>query len=123
MIDVETMEGNAVAITLPGKIEVGDFPAMAPEVDALIAKHGTIRIALDISAVRGWAGWRALKEHIGFVRAHHRTVRRMAVITGPAWQRMLVRIMRLIVFPRVKLFDHEEMDAARRWLQGTTETE
>jgi len=118
MIEVERLERNAVAITLPRQVEAGDFPAMAPELDALIAEHGSLRVVLNISALRGWAGWRALKEHLGFVRGHQRKVQRMAVIAGPAWQWGLVGILRLVVSPRVKVFGRGEIDAARRWLQG-----
>lgn len=121
MIEVEMLGGNAVAVTLPRIIEEGGFPALAAQIDALVAEHGSVRVMLNVSGLRGWAGWRAFREHIEFVRGHQRKVRRLAVITGPAWQSGLARILRIVVSPRVKVFGREEIDAARRWLRGEAE--
>ncbi|CAI2719508.1 STAS/SEC14 domain-containing protein [Nitrospina watsonii] len=119
MIELEKLGDGRIGITLPRRIEVGDFPRITPEIDALIADRGRLKVLLNIAAVRGWSGVAALREHVIFVRAHHRSFQRMAVVVGPAWQRLAVRGMRLILFPRVKVFDSGELDAAQQWLQET----
>ena len=117
MIAVEKLGENRVSLTLPEKIEASDFPTAAPEVDGLIERYGHIRLLLNLASLRRWDGWQALKEHIAFVRAHHSHIQRIAVVVGPLWQRIAVRVMRVILHARVRVFESTELDAARAWLQ------
>ncbi|MCF8721827.1 STAS/SEC14 domain-containing protein [Nitrospina gracilis] len=117
MIAVEKLGENRVSLTLPEKVEVNDFPSAAPEVDGLIERYGRIRLLLNLASLRRWDGWQAIKEHIAFVRAHHHHIQRIAVVVGPLWQRIAVRVMRVIVYARVHVFETTELEAARAWLQ------
>jgi len=116
MIVFKNDEGKLTELTLPRKVEKGDFPNLAPQVDAVIEREGSIWLVLNLAGFRGWTGFRAAKEHFLFVQAHHKKVERLAVITGPAWQKAMVGLAHFLVHPGVKLFDADQVDAARAWV-------
>jgi hypothetical protein len=40
MIKTEIISDNVLRITAPEKLKAADFPQIAPQIDALITKHG-----------------------------------------------------------------------------------
>ena len=118
MIAFQNISGKVVEVTLPRKVEPGGFPGLSPQVDRVIEREGSIRLILNLARFRGWTGWQAAKEHFLFVKAHHQKVERIAVITGPPWQKAMVGIAHLLVHRGVKLFDADQVEAARSWING-----
>lgn len=116
MIVFKNDAGKLVEFTLPRKVEAGDFPNLALQVDPVIEREGGIRLILNLSGFRGWTGFRAAKEHLLFVQGHHKKVERLAVVTGPLWQKALIGMVHFLVHPGVRLFDADQLDAARTWV-------
>ncbi len=116
MIGFSNDAGKLVEIVLPRKVGKGDFPTLAPLVDAVIEREGSIRLVLNLATFRGWTGFRAALEHLRFVQGHHQKVEQLAVVTGPAWQKLLIGLVHFLVHPGVKLFKADRVEAAREWV-------
>ena len=117
MIKMETISGNAPEFVLPEKLGAGDFSQIAPEIDALISRHGQIRLLLEASGFRGWENIAAFEHHAGFVKNHQRKVERIAVIVAHDWQHWLIGTFEYSCIQRRD--DHKGRDAdALQWIVG-----
>src|SRR5690242_11121667 len=116
MIKTEMIGVNALKITAPEKLEASDFQQLAPQVDGIIQQQGKIKLLADVSAFRGWHDLDALKEHFEFVKSHHHSAERAAIITGPAWQRGVASIAKLFLHPEVHIYTKNQEAEARQWI-------
>jgi SpoIIAA-like len=116
MIQTEHIADRVLKITVPEKLNAGDFGQIAPQIDSLIQQQGTIRLLVDASHFAGWQDRAAFEKHIGFVKTHHQKVERIAVIVGHNWQYWVIGTMRLFVHPEVRSFDQGQESEARQWI-------
>jgi len=118
MIKTEPISGNALKIVAPEKLEAGDFPQIAPQVDSLISQHGKIRLLIDASGFEGWENIAAFENHAGFVKNHQQKVERIAVIVAHDWQHWLVGAVRIFLHPEVRAYDKSQESEALQWIVG-----
>lgn len=117
MIKIENITENIVSISAFGKLKSEDFALIAPQADELIKKHGKIRLLIDASNLDGWENMDTLEKHVGFVRAHHQNVERIALIAGHSWQHWIAGIIKAFVHPKIRIFDKNEVKEAQEWLK------
>ncbi len=119
MITIEKVGGNILKIIPPKKLKEGDFAAITPQVDEFIKKHKKIRILLDASKFDGWSTFGAFKEHIRFVKKHHKKVDRGALIAWRhPWQPWVAYIVRLFLHPELKVFRKGCESEAKKWIKS-----
>lgn len=119
MIAIENITENILHITASDKLKTEDFAQVAPQADALIKKHGTLRLLLDGSGFNGWEDMAALEKHMSFVKTHHQHVERIALIAGHSWQHWLAGMIKVFVYPEIRVFDKDEIKEAQEWLKAT----
>ncbi len=118
MITAEPLSDKALKVTPSGKLSAADFHALAPVVDRMIERNGSIRLMIDASAFAGWDSLAALETHGGFIKNHQRHVELLAVIAGHDWQRWLVDAARLILHPEARAFDKAPEGDALNWIRA-----
>ena len=118
MIKTEVLSANALKIVPPEKLKAYDFLELAPQVDAIIAEHGTIRLLIDASHVGGWENMAAFEKHAGFMRDHQMKVERIAVIASHDWQHWVIGTVRVFVHPEVRSYDEAQVLDALQWIVG-----
>jgi hypothetical protein len=116
MITLELVSANVARIAVPAILKADDFSGLAPQLDAFIKQRGTIRLLLDASACDGWDDMTAFERHIAFVKTHHRSLERIAVIAGHRWQHWLAGALRIFVHPEVRIYDKVETTKAMMWI-------
>ena len=116
MIKTEIISGNALKVIAPEKIYAEDFQQITPEVDSFISQHGQIRLLIDISSFNGWNNAAALLKHIQFIKDHHKSVERIAVIGARSWQHWVISVVRMIVHPEVRAYDKSQQSEALGWI-------
>jgi len=116
MIAVEQLGANALKLTAPPKLQVGDFARLAPLADGLIREFGSLRLLIDATALTGWESPAAVESHAAFVKGHQHKVERIALLAAHDWQHWLIAAVRVFLHPRIKVFAPGEEDKARRWL-------
>lgn len=116
MITFEPIKNNEARITIPEKLAADDFAQLAPQVDAFIREHGSIRLLVDATRFDGWENMQAFEKHMNFVKTHQKKVERIAIIAGHTWQHWLIGLFRIFVHPQVAVFNADETGNAQRWL-------
>lgn len=99
-----------------GEIAAQDWDSVAPVVDGAIGECGQIKLLLDAQDFDGWQDMAAARAHFSFVKAHHRSVERVAIITARQWQHWLAGLARLFVAAELKAFEPQHRSAAQDWL-------
>ena len=116
MIKTEIISDNVLRITAPEKLKAADFPQIAPQIDALITKHGQIRLLIDASRFNGWENIAAFENHAVFIKTHQQRVERIAVIAGHDWQHWLIGAVRIFLHPEVRAYDRSHQSEALQWI-------
>lgn len=119
-LEFELREDTGVLILRPqDELETGDFERVAAAVDPYIeAKGGLAGIVVVAEEFPGWDGFSAMASHFRFVRDHHRSIRRVALVTSSRFLSALPRLARHFVDAEVRHFAPEASDEALRWVSG-----
>lgn len=105
---------NILHLVAEGKFNADDFQKITPEVDHFIKQHEKTFILMDASAMIGWENFKAVQAHLSFVKKHHKSVAKVALVAGKFWQHWLAKVGSLLLSPDVKVFD-DYVDAVA-WL-------
>ncbi|MBL0318869.1 MAG: STAS/SEC14 domain-containing protein [Alphaproteobacteria bacterium] len=116
MISFEYLSRNIVKVTIQGKVQIGDFSAITPQIDNVIQQSGKIRILVDGSLFKGWQSARAFQEHIHFVMLRHRKIQRVAIIPGALWQYAMINMAKRFVTFEMKIYKRKHIEEAQTWL-------
>jgi hypothetical protein len=116
MIEIKLISESALRVTPFGRLQAEDFQHIAPEVDALIARHGKVRLLIDASRFDGWKNLAGFEHHAEFVKNHVQNVERIAVLTSHDWQQWLVGAVRVFVHPEIEAYDKRLEDQALTWI-------
>lgn len=116
MIKIDNISGNLVKVLVPETLRADDFTELASEADALIKKHGKIRLLIDASQFDGWENLPAFEKHLAFVKSHQKKVERIAVIAKHNWQHWMMGILKAFVHPEIRVFDKGDATKALQWV-------
>ncbi|MGB8169591.1 MAG: STAS/SEC14 domain-containing protein [Chthoniobacteraceae bacterium] len=113
----EAIHGKVLEVHLSGKLTSEDYAKFVPDAEALIQKHGKIRILAMLDAFHGWnAG--ALWEDIKWDARHFKHVERIAVVGEKKWHRWMVGFCKPFTSAEVRYFEHDQLAAARLWVEA-----
>ncbi len=110
-------DSNVIEIRVSGKLSREDYEVFVPEIEALIAQHGTVRILFDMHDFHGWET-AALWEDIKFDWKHYRDIERIAMIGESAWEKGMAKFCIPFTKAKIRYFDRQEEAAAREWITG-----
>lgn len=101
------------------ELEAGDFERLAAAVDPWLAAGNTLSgIAVIAEEFPGWDDFAAFSAHLGFVREHHRKVRRVALVSDSRFLAALPRLAGLFVHAELRQFPMQEREPALAWASG-----
>ncbi len=115
MIDIVSVIGDVVEVRPEGKLESGDFNRIAPKIDATIKECGKIKLVIDGRAFHGWTDMDAAEEHFQFIHNHHEKVEKVAAVAPYEWMQWMAAIANVFVTTDVRMFELDELEAAREW--------
>ncbi|WP_172592411.1 SpoIIAA family protein [Nitrosomonas supralitoralis] len=116
MLTIENA-GNLIEIKIKNTLQTDDFMALGEKADKLIDEYGSIRVLMNAEDFNGWENTDAAEKHFSFVKAHHVKVERLAIIAGHMWQHWIAAMARVFMHPEIKVFDKNQLEAARNWLK------
>ncbi len=99
----ETQQGNAVIVTVTGRLDGKDYDIFVPVVEALIQKRGKIRILLQMRDFHGWDG-SALWEDIKFDWKHYSDIERIAMVGNSKWEQGMAIFCRPFTGAKIHYF-------------------
>jgi len=102
-------------VRLNGKLTDEDYRTFVPELEALIARHGSLRLLVEMSDFHGWhAG--ALWDDFKVYLKHGNEIERIAIVGEKGWQEWMTRMARPFLHSETRFFEHADAGDARRWI-------
>lgn len=111
----EDAELGIAEITIEGRITRQEFERVAERLEALIARHGKVRVLEHIKTFEGMDA-AAFWEDIAFSLRHLNDFSRCAVVTDKHWVNLWSELLRPFTRCEVMHFEPHELEAARAWL-------
>ncbi|RLB46268.1 MAG: hypothetical protein DRJ42_28040, partial [Deltaproteobacteria bacterium] len=117
-LSFELREDDGVLILEPkGSLEATDFERLSAEVDPYIKKAGSLAGMMVVAEhFPGWDDFAALTSHVGFVREHHKSIHRVALVTADRLVSALPRFASRFVSAEIRVFPMSTRDDALRWV-------
>lgn len=113
------VEPGVVIIDVSEPLRTEDFTLLAEVVDGWLTDHATLPgLVVHTRRVPGWATLGSLLRHVGFVRAHHRRVDRVALASDTRAAAVLPQVASRLLHPQVRAFGYERLDEAVAWASG-----
>ena len=108
---------NVLEITLDGALTKADYDRLTEKADAMIEEFGTIKMIeiirhigkMEPSAI--WADFRWAPGHLKYLT-------HIAVVADKKWIGWIVGPMRAFISAEVHSFHLDELENARRWIEG-----
>jgi hypothetical protein len=113
----ETNEGRALEVQVSGKIAHEDYVHFAPAFEQQVLEHGKLRVLFDMIDFHGWKA-RALWDDLKFDLRHYTDIDRLALVGDKRWEKGMGIVCRPFTTAKVRYFDRNQIDEARRWLES-----
>ena len=119
MVKYELRQDDGILALHPeGPLEVADFTTLTSEVDAYLARHGTLRgVLIRAKSFPGWKDFSALLAHLKFLKEHLQRIEKVAIVADGAMANIMPNIANYFVHAQVQHFDLAREDAAWAWLK------
>lgn len=116
------MRGDGVLIIRPqGPLAKEDFYKLASIVDPWVEAHHKLHgLVICIQKFPGWENVGSFIDHIEFVKAHQRKVRRVAVAMDGVFPEMMSRIAGHFIEAKIKQFPFSQVEDAIQWVRDQT---
>ena len=118
MISLELKKADGIVIIEPsGVLEETDFTRLSKEIDAYINEKGRINgVIIHTKKFPGWKNFGAFRNHMKFIKGHHKKVKRVAAVTDSKIMLIVLRIANFFISAEIKHFNYADMDAAKKWI-------
>lgn len=102
-----------------GALAKEDFARLAQTVDPYLEKQGELAgIIVDAPKFPGWDSLGAMAAHIRFVRAHHKRVKKIAIVTDAKLGDFAEKFASHFIAATIKHFPAGQAQAAEQWILG-----
>lgn len=119
MLQIDIRSHDNIAIVTPdGDLTGEEISKFSKKVNDYINETDQVpNLVLHTKSVPYWANFDALKKHLGFVRDHHRLVRKVAIVSDSKLLWLARSIVDHFVVAKVRRFNEESIDDAIAWAQ------
>jgi hypothetical protein len=94
-----------------------DFTYLATVVDPYLDEGNTLKgLMIKTKNFPGWDSVSALKEHISFIKQHHKKIEKLAFVTNSSFLDVISSIAGAFVHPTINKFKYNASDDAIKWL-------
>jgi hypothetical protein len=120
MLNYDMRFDDGILVLKPeGPLEVADFTRLARQINAYLKRKGLLHgVLIEAHGFPGWQDFGALVAHLKFIRAHHRKIEKIAVVTDGAIAAVVPRIAQHFVQADIRHFSLARVDAAWKWLES-----
>lgn len=94
-----------------------DFVHLENQIEPYLSEGNTLKgVMIKTKNFPGWDSISAMKEHFMFVKAHHKQIEKLALVTDSSFLDAAQSIASVFVHPQIKEFDYNQADDALKWL-------
>jgi len=120
MINVIVMSDEGIILVEPsGPLGQADFGKLAEEIDMF---PGDLRrltgLIIHTKAFPGWDDFGAFLRHMKFVKEHHTSIRRVAIVTDSKMGTLAPAVANPFVSAKIEHFAYDDLDQAKEWIRG-----
>jgi hypothetical protein len=109
--------GNYCLIEPQGPLTKDDFAAIAGQIDPIIDNQGPLDgLIVKTREFPGWEGLGDVIAHFRFVKNHHRSIKKIALVTDAKIAEIFPVIVDHFVKAEVKHFNFDDFDEAVAWI-------
>jgi len=119
VLEVDLDEAEAIAIfRFDEALTEADIEYAANMVDQYLEKHEALRgLIINGREFKGWDSFTALLRHLRFMRDHHRSIGRVALVTDSALGPLGDKLADHFVDADIRNFPFDDLHEARRWVK------
>ncbi|MZR64412.1 STAS/SEC14 domain-containing protein [Alcanivorax sp. DP30] len=108
---------NVVTVWPDAALSQDDLADAAAHIDPAIEKYGQLNgLIIATDSFPGWESLGALVHHFRFVRDHHRSVRRVALVTDSPIGAIAEKVADHFVAAEIHHFAFSDMAGAQSWI-------
>ena len=94
-----------------------DFVYLASIVDPYLEKGNRLKgLMIKTKNFPGWDSFSAIKEHLDFIKKHHKSIEKLAFVTDSSFIDVVKTVTGAFVHPEIKEFNYDSKDEALEWL-------
>ena len=110
---LDKSSGSAIGYKLSGAIGKADYAVMVPEMEQLVAEHGSVQLLCDLSDFTSErpSAW---GDDLRFGHEFHKKITRMAIVGDGHWEKLVADLAKPFYAQDAKYFPDE--DSAWDWL-------
>lgn len=122
MISVQLLRDEGIAIIEPGSpLQKSDFEALAKTIDAFIEEKGSLNgLIVHTRTFPGWDDFNAFIQHVKFVKGHHQSIKRVAIVTDSKLIPIVPGIAKHFVSAEIAPFKYGDIENAKKWILEAT---
>jgi hypothetical protein len=95
-----------------------DFHGINAAVDAYLADHAKLHgVLIHAKGFPGWEDFGGLAAHMQFIRQHHQSIERLAIVTDSHFATVATALGKHFTSAEVRHFPFDEEDEALNWLE------
>lgn len=115
-------QDHILTICPEGKITPEDIQGLENKMDLLLRKYGKLNgVLLDLKEVPFWNGFKSFMAHMRFIKAHHKDIDRLAVVTSKHFLGLIPWMADYFTTADLKYFKENERNLAFIWLRDETQ--
>jgi hypothetical protein len=111
-------DGKLLVVKMTGKLQAEDYKHFVPAVDASVARHGKIRMLVEMHNFHGWSPG-GVWEDMKFDMKHFHAIERLALVGDKTWEKWMAVICKPFTTAAVRYFPKENAAEAREWITQT----
>jgi hypothetical protein len=116
MIDI-TLKNDYCVIEPQGPLTKADFTAIAGQIDPVIEAEGHLDgLIIKTREFPGWEGLGDVIAHFRFVKDHHRSIEKIALVTDAKIGEKFPAIVGHFVKAKVRHFNFDDFEEAVDWV-------
>ena len=117
MLSVTMDEKNSIAIFEPdGVLTKSDFESAKHLIDPFIEARGHLNgLIIYTQSFPGWDSFAALTGHLEFVKAHHKKIAHVALVTDSSLGNFAESVASHFINAEIKAFAYTEIEQAKSW--------
>lgn len=120
MLDYSVMKPEGILVLRPhAPLSKDDFSGVSAAVNAYLSDHDKLHgVLIQAKDFPGWENFDGFTAHMHFVKANHKKVERVAVVTDSAMAPIAQSLASHFTSAEVKRFPYEDDAEAMDWLTG-----
>lgn len=112
-------EGKVIGLRATGKLTDQDYrEVLIPSLEALINQHGKVRLLCfmdeEFAGLEAGAMW----DDARFFLHHKDDFEKMAIVGGPKWIELIMKLFAPLMKGDVKIFSGEQLSEAWKWIRA-----